>query len=151
MADRLCFSRGRVQLLPRRVRLSRGELSRAAPDEGRRRPQPGQLHRVAPPPLPPQGADGEGRARRAIHGGRAGLYQGGHRGTPEELPGEIGRWAAASETDLRIAFRCGSIGGSVEAMKKGDKELRFCEIVLSEDPKNYHAWQHRQWAIETFE
>lgn len=39
----------------------------------------------------------------------------------------------------------------VEALKNPEKELRFCEIVLSEDPKNYHAWQHRQWAIETFE
>ena len=30
------------------------------------------------------------------------------------------------------------------------KELRLTEVVLSGDQKNYHAWQHRQWAIQTF-
>ena len=30
------------------------------------------------------------------------------------------------------------------------KELRLTEIVLSQDAKNYHAWQHRQWVIKTF-
>ena len=30
------------------------------------------------------------------------------------------------------------------------KELRLTEIVLSQDAKNYHAWQHRQWVLKTF-
>ena len=29
--------------------------------------------------------------------------------------------------------------------------FRFTEMILSHDAKNYHAWQHRQWAIATFE
>ena len=29
-------------------------------------------------------------------------------------------------------------------------EHRFTEIILSHDAKNYHAWQHRQWAISAF-
>ena len=32
----------------------------------------------------------------------------------------------------------------------GEAELRFCKIILSADEKNYHAWQHRQWAVEKF-
>ncbi len=35
-------------------------------------------------------------------------------------------------------------------MNSGDKEMRFTEIILSVDPKNYHAWQHRQWAMQQF-
>ena len=38
----------------------------------------------------------------------------------------------------------------VEALNDGTKELRLTEMVLSQDAKNYHAWQHRQWAIKTF-
>ena len=30
------------------------------------------------------------------------------------------------------------------------KELRLTEIVLSQDAKNYHAWQHRQWVMKKF-
>ena len=29
-------------------------------------------------------------------------------------------------------------------------ELRLTEIVLAQDAKNYHAWQHRQWVLDTF-
>jgi len=39
----------------------------------------------------------------------------------------------------------------VQWLGEGDQEKRFCEIILAEDPKNYHCWQHRQWAIQTFE
>lgn len=34
--------------------------------------------------------------------------------------------------------------------QNSSKELRLTEIVLSQDAKNYHAWQHRQWVIKTF-
>ena len=30
------------------------------------------------------------------------------------------------------------------------RELTFCSLVFEEDGKNYHAWAHRQWAIETY-
>ncbi|KAG0717485.1 Protein farnesyltransferase/geranylgeranyltransferase type-1 subunit alpha [Chionoecetes opilio] len=30
------------------------------------------------------------------------------------------------------------------------KELRLTEIIFSQDAKNYHAWEHRQWALRTF-
>lgn len=30
-------------------------------------------------------------------------------------------------------------------------ELGFTAAVLQMDGKNYHAWQHRQWALKTFE
>jgi len=29
--------------------------------------------------------------------------------------------------------------------------MRFVEIILARDAKNYHAWQHRQWALKTFQ
>ena len=38
----------------------------------------------------------------------------------------------------------------VEALNDGTKELRLTEMILSQDAKNYHAWQHRQWAIKNF-
>ena len=38
----------------------------------------------------------------------------------------------------------------VEALNDGSKELRLTEMILSQDAKNYHAWQHRQWAIRSF-
>ncbi len=28
--------------------------------------------------------------------------------------------------------------------------MRLTEIILSQDAKNYHAWQHRQWVLDTF-
>jgi hypothetical protein len=34
--------------------------------------------------------------------------------------------------------------------KDNSKEMRLTEIALSQDAKNYHAWQHRQWIIQTF-
>ena len=38
----------------------------------------------------------------------------------------------------------------VEWLGDPSSELRLCEILLSQDPKNYHAWQHRQWVLHTF-
>ena len=38
----------------------------------------------------------------------------------------------------------------VDLIQDPSKELRLTEIVLSQDAKNYHAWQHRQWVIKTF-
>ena len=38
----------------------------------------------------------------------------------------------------------------VEWLGDGSEELLQTEAVLQEDGKNYHAWQHRQWAIQTF-
>ncbi|VDQ02525.1 unnamed protein product [Trichobilharzia regenti] len=29
-------------------------------------------------------------------------------------------------------------------------ELRFTDDVISDDPKNYHAWQHRRWIVTFF-
>ena len=31
-----------------------------------------------------------------------------------------------------------------------NRELAFTEDVLDEDAKNYHAWQHRLWAVRSF-
>lgn len=28
------------------------------------------------------------------------------------------------------------------------EELEFIADILSQDAKNYHAWQHRQWVIQ---
>ena len=39
----------------------------------------------------------------------------------------------------------------IEWSQDPSKELRLTEIVLSQDAKNYHAWQYRQWVIKTFE
>ncbi|GFG32279.1 hypothetical protein Cfor_08723 [Coptotermes formosanus] len=38
----------------------------------------------------------------------------------------------------------------VEWLQDPSYELSFTEAILSQDPKNYHAWQHRQWVIRTF-
>lgn len=38
----------------------------------------------------------------------------------------------------------------VEWLGDPSKDLRFTEIMLSSDAKNYHAWQHRQWVLSTF-
>ena len=38
----------------------------------------------------------------------------------------------------------------VEWLGDPSQELLMTETVLQEDGKNYHAWQHRQWAIRTF-
>ena len=32
----------------------------------------------------------------------------------------------------------------------GSREIDFTNIILAKDEKNYHAWQHRQWAIKNF-
>ncbi len=39
----------------------------------------------------------------------------------------------------------------VEWLNDPSKELDVTATVLEQDAKNYHAWQHRQWAIRTFE
>lgn len=36
----------------------------------------------------------------------------------------------------------------VEWLKDPSEELEFIADILSEDAKNYHAWQHRQWVIQ---
>ena len=36
----------------------------------------------------------------------------------------------------------------VEWTKDPSKELDLTALVLKEDAKNYHAWQHRQWVIK---
>lgn len=38
----------------------------------------------------------------------------------------------------------------VEWLKDPSQELELTGDALIQDPKNYHAWQHRQWAIKTF-
>ena len=38
----------------------------------------------------------------------------------------------------------------VEWLNDPSRELRLTEIVLAQDAKNYHAWQHRQWVLDTF-
>lgn len=38
----------------------------------------------------------------------------------------------------------------VEWLNDGSRELEFTNEILLEDAKNYHAWQHRQWALATF-
>ena len=38
----------------------------------------------------------------------------------------------------------------VEWLGDPSKDLRFTEIMLSSDAKNYHAWQHRQWVLNNF-
>ena len=32
----------------------------------------------------------------------------------------------------------------------GSREIEFTNTILAKDEKNYHAWQHRQWAIKNF-
>lgn len=36
----------------------------------------------------------------------------------------------------------------VEWMGDASRELELTAETLSEDGKNYHAWQHRQWVIQ---
>lgn len=38
----------------------------------------------------------------------------------------------------------------VEWLGDASKELRLTEIIFSQDAKNYHAWEHRQWVLKTF-
>ncbi|PSN38562.1 hypothetical protein C0J52_14822 [Blattella germanica] len=38
----------------------------------------------------------------------------------------------------------------VEWLQDPSYELSLTESILSQDAKNYHAWQHRQWVIRTF-
>ena len=38
----------------------------------------------------------------------------------------------------------------VEWLGDPSKELRLTEIILAQDAKNYHAWQHRQWVLDTY-
>lgn len=38
----------------------------------------------------------------------------------------------------------------VEWLNNPSHEMRLTEIILSQDAKNYHAWQHRQWVLDTF-
>lgn len=38
----------------------------------------------------------------------------------------------------------------VQWLQDPSHELRFTEIILASDAKNYHAWQYRQWVIKTF-
>lgn len=36
----------------------------------------------------------------------------------------------------------------VEWLHDPSEELQFVAEILSQDAKNYHAWQHRQWVIQ---
>lgn len=36
----------------------------------------------------------------------------------------------------------------VEWLSDPSEELEFIADILSQDAKNYHAWQHRQWVIQ---
>ncbi len=36
----------------------------------------------------------------------------------------------------------------VEWLNDPSEELEFIADILSQDAKNYHAWQHRQWVIQ---
>lgn len=38
----------------------------------------------------------------------------------------------------------------VEMLNDSTGELEFIEKMLSLDPKNYHAWKHRQWVLIKF-
>lgn len=38
----------------------------------------------------------------------------------------------------------------VDWLQDPTRELELTGDALIQDPKNYHAWQHRQWAIKTF-
>ena len=29
--------------------------------------------------------------------------------------------------------------------------FRFTQMILNQDQKNYHAWQHRQWVLLAFD
>lgn len=39
----------------------------------------------------------------------------------------------------------------VELLGDPSEELVVTRDVLREDSKNYHAWQHRQWAMATYQ
>ena len=72
------FSQGCFRLLPVHLRFERGESPCLGLERGRGRTEPGQLHRLASPEIPPQ------RTQLRPQEG-AGLYQGGHRREPKEL------------------------------------------------------------------
>ena len=38
----------------------------------------------------------------------------------------------------------------VEWLRDPSQELEFIADILTQDAKNHHAWQHRQWAIQEF-
>lgn len=38
----------------------------------------------------------------------------------------------------------------VEWLQDPSAELAFTEQQLNADSKNYHAWAHRQWVLQTF-
>lgn len=38
----------------------------------------------------------------------------------------------------------------IQWMNDPGNELNFIAQMLREDPKNYHAWQYRQWVLSTF-
>lgn len=38
----------------------------------------------------------------------------------------------------------------IEAIRDPSRELAFTARALVGDSKNYHAWAHRQWVLETF-
>ena len=38
----------------------------------------------------------------------------------------------------------------IEWLNDPGTELRFTEVILAIDQKNYHAWQHRQWVVQAF-
>ncbi|KAB0374863.1 hypothetical protein FD755_013355 [Muntiacus reevesi] len=38
----------------------------------------------------------------------------------------------------------------VEWLRDPSQELEFIADILTQDAKNYHAWQHRQWVIQEF-
>lgn len=39
----------------------------------------------------------------------------------------------------------------VEWSNDPSRELEFTASIINDEPKNYHAWQHRQWVIETYQ
>ena len=36
----------------------------------------------------------------------------------------------------------------MEWLRDPSQELEFIADILTQDAKNYHAWQHRQWVIQ---
>jgi protein farnesyltransferase/geranylgeranyltransferase type-1 subunit alpha len=58
----------------------------------------------------------------------------------------LGSWAAGYKEDIdEISLTC------EESKKKlARMEIDLTEKMLTRDPKNYHAWQHRQWVLSTF-
>lgn len=39
----------------------------------------------------------------------------------------------------------------IDWLNDPSQELDFTSSILRPDAKNYHAWQHRQWAIKKFD